>query len=453
MFKRVGIVNRGEVASRILKTLKILNIDPVLFYSEADKEASYLQSDVKKVCIGPGPSVKSYLNREVILKEALKSEVSAIHPGFGFLAEDFLFASMCEQQKLTFIGPSANYIRSMGDKSNSKKIMKKAGLNIIPGSDGALNSLEEAIDLANDSGYPVILKATAGGGGKGIRVCLNRNELKRNFLEASMEAEKNFGNKALYLEKVIVNGKHIEFQILADSYGNIVNLGDRECSIQRKKQKLIEESPSPSLNIRTRKEIEVKMISALKKTGYLNAGTMEFLLDERGELYFMEMNTRLQVEHPVTEMVTGIDIVSEQIKIAANHPLSFSQEDIMVKGHSIECRINAEDPTNNFAPDAGLIEKFEYDINCGPGKIRIDTHISSGYQIPPYYDSMLCKLIVHGKDREEAILTMKNGLKNILIKGVKTTIPLLLEIIEMECFLTGNYNTQSLEKYLESEVN
>ena len=449
MFKRIGIINRGEVAERIAKTLKKINVEPVFFFSEADKDASYLSEDVKKVCIGKGSSSKSYLNREVILDEAVNYEISAVHPGFGFLAEDFLFVSMCEQQKLSFIGPSSDYIRSMGDKSNCKKLMKSEGLNIIPGSDGALKSINDAVNICESLGYPVLLKARAGGGGKGIKACNNKDELESNFLEASMEAEKNFDNGDLYLEKLIKNGKHIEFQILADSYGNIINLGERECSIQRKKQKLIEESPSPSLSYEERNVTEEKIISALKKTGYLNAGTMEFLLDDKSELYFMEMNTRLQVEHPVTEMVTGIDIIAEQIKITANHPISFSQTDIKVEGHSIECRINAEDPGNNFLPDAGMIEKFEYDLNCGPGKIRIDTHVYSGYQIPPYYDSMICKMIVHAKDRKEAILTMRNGLNNILIQGVKTTIPLLLEILEMEAFVSGNYNTQTLENYLE----
>jgi len=444
------IANRGEVALRISRALKKLEIEPVFIYSEADSDISYLSGDVKKICIGEGPSSKSYLNRELILKEAVNTEASAIHPGFGFLAEDFLFASMCEQQKLSFIGPTSHYIRSMGDKSNAKRMFKDAGLRVISGSENSLENVKEAVIIADKTGYPVLLKATAGGGGKGIRKCANRNELEKNFVEASMEAEKNFGNSKLYIEKFILKGKHIEFQILADSYGNIVSLGERECSMQRKKQKLIEESPSPSLNKKSREKIQEQIIEALKKTGYLNAGTMEFILDDKGKLYFMEMNTRLQVEHPVTEMVTGIDIVAEQVRIAANHSLSFKQTEIKNEGHSIECRINAEDTENGFKPDAGFVKRFEYDLNCGPGKLRMDTHLTADYQIPPYYDSMLCKLISYGKDRKEAVETMKRGLKAVVIEGVKTTIPLLLEILDMKDFVNGNYNTQTLENYLEN---
>ncbi len=444
MIKRILIANRGEVALRIINACRKSEIETVAVYSTADKDSPHLSQADIKICLGPGPSSQSYLNREAILQAAINTECQAVHPGFGFLAEDSLFAYMCQQQKLIFIGPSPHSIRLMGNKSQAKQTIKQAGLPTIPGSDGNLKDLNEAIALAKELTYPVLLKATAGGGGKGIRPCYNENELNTYFPQAKMEAEKAFGNSALYMEKLILNGRHIEFQILADAYNHVVHLGERECSMQRKNQKLIEESPSPAVETNLRNTMGNQIAASIKEIGYLNAGTIEFLMDEDKHLYFMEMNTRLQVEHPVTEMITGKDIVDEQIKIAANHPLSFGQSDVTFTGHAIECRINAEDPENNFAPSPGTITSFNPSLNTGPGKIRLDTHVAQGYEIPSFYDSMICKIIAHGEDRASAIQTMENALKEFEIKGIKTTIPLHLQILHSKEFKQGNYNTNSL---------
>ncbi|OQX83645.1 acetyl-CoA carboxylase biotin carboxylase subunit [candidate division KSB1 bacterium 4484_87] len=441
LFKRILIANRGEVALRIIKACQESGIETVAVYSEADENSPHLEQADFTVCIGPGPSNQSYLNKEAILQAAINSECQAVHPGFGFMAEDALFAYMCEQNKLSFIGPSANSIRLMGNKSVAKVTMKNAGLPTIPGSDGNVKAVNDALTVAEKIGYPVLLKATAGGGGKGIRPCKNEAELKNLFAQASMEAEKAFGDPALYLEKLIQHGRHIEFQILADSYGNAIHLGERECSVQRKNQKLIEESPSPAVDDNLRKKMGGIICDAVAKIGYTNAGTIEFLMDKNKNLYFMEMNTRLQVEHPVTEMITGFDIVKEQIKIAANYPLSLTQDDVNLSGHAIECRINAEDPQNNFLPSPGRITEFEIPQNEGPGKIRVDTHVRTGYEIPTYYDSMICKIIAWGETRQNAIETMINALKKSSIKGIKTTIPLHLEILSHPDFISGNYHT------------
>ena len=449
-FKRILVANRGEVALRIIKACKELGIETVAVYSEADKNSPHLDQADIKICIGPGASSLSYLNREALLQAAINTECQTLHPGFGFLAEDALFAYMCQQNKLTFIGPSSNSIRLMGNKSQAKLTMKAAGLPTIPGSDGNLKDLNEAISLANEMGYPILLKATAGGGGKGIRPCHNEKELKTLFSQAKMEAEKAFGDASLYLEKLILNGRHIEFQILADSYGNVLHLGERECSIQRKNQKLIEESPSPAVDADLRNSMGERITDSIKKISYLNAGTIEFLMDENKKLYFMEMNTRLQVEHPVTEMITGVDIVKEQIRIAANHPLSLAQDDVKFSGHAIECRINAEDPENNFLPSPGVITNFDPPLNIGPGKIRLDTHVRTGYEIPSFYDSMICKIIVQGENREAAIETMVNALKNFKIEGIKTTIPLHLEILNTSDFQKGEYHNSWLAQILGS---
>jgi acetyl-CoA carboxylase biotin carboxylase subunit len=444
MIKRILIANRGEVALRIINACKKAGIETAAVYSTADRDSPHLSQADIKICLGPGPSSQSYLNREAILQAAINTECQAVHPGFGFLAEDSLFAYMCQQQKLIFIGPSPHSIRLMGNKSQAKQTIKQAGLPTIPGSDGNLKDLDEAITLAKELTFPVLLKATAGGGGKGIRPCSNEKELKTYFPQAKMEAEKAFGNSDLYMEKLILNGRHIEFQILADAYNNVVHLGERECSMQRKNQKLIEESPSPAVKTDLRNTMGNQIAASIKEIGYLNAGTIEFLMDEDKHLYFMEMNTRLQVEHPVTEMITGKDIVDEQIKIAANHPLSFGQSDVTFTGHAIECRINAEDPENNFAPSPGTITSFNPSLNTGPGKIRLDTHVAQGYEIPSFYDSMICKIIAHGEDRASAIQTMENALKEFEIKGIKTTIPLHLQILHSKEFKQGDYNTNSL---------
>jgi len=449
MFRKILIANRGEVALRIVKACKDLGIKSVLVFSEADSQSPHLSEGDETICIGPGQSRNSYLNREAVLQAAINCDCQAIHPGFGFLAEDPLFAYMCEQQKLTFIGPTSLSIREMGDKSRAKQTMKAVGLPTIPGSEGNLKSLDQAMELANRLQYPVLLKATAGGGGKGIRPCHNQSELVTFFPQAKIEAEKAFANPDLYMEKLIVEGRHIEFQILSDAFGRTVHLGERECSIQRKNQKLIEESPSPALDGKRREEIGKKILHAIKQINYMNAGTVEFLLDKQQNLYFMEMNTRLQVEHPVTEMISGIDIVQEQIRIAANHQLAITQADINFQGHAIECRINAEDPDNDFMPAPGIISEFDPPAQIGPGRIRLDTHVTQGYEIPPFYDSMICKLIAWGEDRYAACQTMEKALRDFKIKGVKTTIPLHLEILNSPGFKSGDYNTQYLSEILE----
>ena len=448
LFKRILIANRGEVALRIIKACKEMGIETVATYSEADKNSPHLDQADIKICIGPGKSSLSYLNKEAILQVAINTECQALHPGFGFMAEDALFAYMCEQNKLTFIGPSSNSIRLMGNKSQAKQTMKQAGLPTIPGTEGNIRDLSEAVEIAKKYSYPVLLKATSGGGGKGIRRCNNEDELRTFYPQAKMEAEKAFGDSSLYLEKLILNGHHIEFQILEDSYNNVIHLGERECSIQRKNQKLIEESPSPAVDLKLRDTVGANVSESIQKIGYLNAGTIEFLMDENKNLYFMEMNTRLQVEHPVTEMITNFDIVQEQIKIAANHPLSIRQSDVKFTGHAIECRINAEDPENNFLPSPGIITEFNPPSNVGPGKIRLDTHVQTGYEIPSFYDSMICKLIAFGENRDEAIKTMKNALKAFEIKGIKTTIPLHLQILNWDVFQKGEYHTGSLSELI-----
>ena len=448
LFRKILIANRGEVAERIIRACNDLNIEPIPVYSEADSDLPYLKDIKNKICIGPGKSSLSYLNREAILQAAINTGSQAVHPGYGFLAEDELFAKMCFQQKLTFIGPRSNSIALMGNKSKAKETFGNSGLDVIPGSIGNLPSLEKALATAEDIGYPVMLKASSGGGGRGIRVCNNRVELKKNFLLAKVEAEKAFGSSSIYLEKLIQTAKHIEFQIIGDTYGNLIHLGDRECSIQRNNQKLIEESPSPSMDENIRRKKGRELLNSLRKIGYINAGTIEFLMDDKKNLYFMEMNTRLQVEHTVTEMVTGIDIVKEQINIALNRELSFNQEDVKFNGHSIECRINAEDPGNNFLPSPGIITEFNPDLSSGPGKIRIDTHVKAKYEVPVFYDSMIAKVITHGETREKAIETMINTLKKFTIKGVKTTIPAHLEILNSGIFKSGDYNNMSLKKIL-----
>jgi len=449
MIKRIMVANRGEIALRIIKACKKLGIETVAIYSTADKDSPHLSHADQQICIGPGTSGLSYLNREAILQAALNRECQAIHPGFGFLAEDPLFAYMCQQQKLIFIGPTAHSIELMGNKSQAKETLKKAGLEPIPGSEGNLESLDEALILAKKFDYPILLKATAGGGGKGIRPCYNEKELKEFYPQAKNEAEKAFGSSALYLEKLILKGRHIEYQILADAYNHVVHLGERECSIQRKNQKLIEESPSPAIRFDERMKMGEQITTTIQKINYLNAGTIEFLMDLDKNFYFMEMNTRLQVEHPVTEMITGVDIVVEQIRIAANHPLSFEQKKVTFSGHAIECRINAEDPHNNFAPSPGKITTFDASLNQGPGETRIDTHVIQGYEIPSFYDSMICKVIAHGENRSAAIKTMENALKEFKIEGIKTTIPLHLEILNSKEFESGNYNTNFLTTFIE----
>ena len=445
MFRSVLIANRGEIALRVIRACKALGIRSVAVFSEADRHSPHLEHADKAVCIGGPRSAESYLNMEAILQAAIQNECQALHPGYGFLAENALFSALCSQSKITFIGPPPHAIRLMGDKARARETMKGLGLDPIPGSGGTLRSTEEAKDIASEIGYPVILKATAGGGGKGMRIVLKPGSLEHAYHEAALEAEKAFGNPVLYLEKYISRGRHIEFQILADAYGSAVHLGERECSIQRSHQKLIEESPSPVIDAELRGRFGKRVAEAVAATGYINAGTVEFLRDEEGNLYFMEMNTRLQVEHPVTEMVTGFDIVQEQIRIAANCPLGIRQEDVRIQGHAIECRINAEDPEQAFKPDPGQVTIFE---PPHLDSVRVDSHVRAGYTIPPFYDSLIGKLIGHGRDRASAIRTVKEALESFKIEGVKTTIPLHLSILSTPEFRSGDYSTAFVAEHL-----
>jgi acetyl-CoA carboxylase biotin carboxylase subunit len=444
MFRSVLVANRGEIALRIIRACRDLGVRTVAVYSEADRTSPHLEQADKAVCIGGSRSVDSYLNMEAIVQAAVQNECQALHPGYGFLAENALFSAMCTQSKVTFIGPPPHAIRLMGDKARARETMSNLGLDPIPGSDGTVRNLEAAREEASRIGYPVLLKASAGGGGKGMRIVEAESDLEHAFGEASLEAEKAFGNPALYMEKFISRGRHIEFQILADVFGNAVHLGERECSIQRSHQKLVEESPSPVIDEATRSDLGSRVSEAVARIGYVNAGTVEFLRDEDGKLYFMEMNTRLQVEHPVTEMVTGFDIVREQLRIAANCPLSVAQDDVELRGNAIECRINAEDPDRDFKPDPGKIDVFEPPESAS---VRVDTHIRPGYTIPPFYDSLICKLIGHGSDRGEAIETTRRALEAFKVEGVKTTIPIHMDILASDEFRRGTYSTRFIPEF------
>ena len=449
MFQRVLIANRGEVAARIIKAARKLGVETVAVYSAADADSPHLQDADVRVHIGGAQSKDSYLNIRAILQAALQYDCQAVHPGWGFLAENALFARLCEQQKTTFIGPPAEVISLMGDKAKAKETMKAAGLPLIPGSDGVVSSIDEAREVGERIGYPMLLKARSGGGGKGMRVCRDDKHLTEMYEEASIEAEKGFGDRGLYIEKFLVKGRHIEFQVLADSFGNAIHLGERECSVQRNHQKLIEEAPSPALPAELRDEMGAKVAKAAALAGYVNAGTVEFLMDDEGHLYFMEMNTRLQVEHPVTEEITGIDIMEHQFRIAANQPLALRQEDVPFRGHAIECRINAEDPSQDFKGSPGRIERFSPPV-LDDGRIRVDTHIKEGATIPPFYDSMICKLIAYGESRAHAIDLQLAALREFTIEGVKTTIPAHLELLDSEEFRSGNYDTGTVPRVLSS---
>ena len=443
MFKKILIANRGEIALRVIRACRELGIRTVAVFSEADRDSLHVRFADEDVCIGPPISSLSYLNIPSILSAAMVTDAEAIHPGYGFLAENAHFAEVCEECKLVFIGPPPDAIRKMGDKSEAKKTVAKAGVSVIPGSDNKVTTLEEAVEVAKKIDYPVLLKAAAGGGGKGMRLIRSEVEIGNAFLTASNEAEKAFGDPSLYIEKYLEEPRHIEFQILGDKYGNIIHLGERECSIQRRHQKLVEESPCLALDEHLRSKMGKAAVRAARSVGYVGAGTIEFLLDKHKNFYFMEMNTRIQVEHPVTEMVTGIDIVKEQIKIAMGEKLSITQKDVKISGHSIECRINAEDSENGFRPSPGKI--VTYHAPGGPG-VRVDSHAYEEYVIPPYYDSMISKLIVKGNDREEAVKIMQRALEEYIIEGIKTTIPFHLKIIENKDFLDGNISTSFIEK-------
>jgi len=445
VFRTVMIANRGEIALRIIRACRGQGVRTVVAHSEADRGAPWLEEADHTVCVGEARADRSYLNADAILQAAEQTDCQAIHPGYGFLAENAVFAARCEQQGLTFIGPTARSIRLMGDKASAKRTMAAAGLPTIPGSDGAVSDLDQAREMANEVGYPVLLKASAGGGGKGMRRCESEPLLEEAFLQASIEAEKAFGDSSLYLEKLITGGRHIEFQVLCDVFGNAIHLGERECSIQRKHQKLVEESPSPIVDAAEREELGRRAAQAVAGVGYRGAGTVEFLRDSGGLFYFMEMNTRLQVEHPVTEMITGVDLVAEQLRVAANEPLALTQDAIEFAGHAIEFRINAEDPEEGFRPDPGEIESFTPPVVSLEGvRVRWDSAIRNGYRIPPHYDSMVGKLIVHGPDREAALKGSEEALASIRLEGIRTTIGFHRRLLAAAAFREGNYDIDFL---------
>lgn len=444
LIKKLLVANRGEIAVRIIRACHEMEIETVAVYSEADKEALHVQLADEAYCIGPASSKDSYLNITNIMSVATLTDVDAIHPGYGFLAENVDFADICQECNITFIGPDPSAIQKMGIKDVARETMKEAGVPIVPGSDGVLESEDEARSVASDIGYPVIIKATAGGGGKGIRVARDEEELIKGMQITQQEAETAFGNPGVYLEKFIEDFRHVEIQVLADKHGNVVHVGERDCTIQRRLQKLVEESPSPAIDSTIRKKMGDASVQAARAVNYIGAGTIEFIFDRTSEaFYFMEMNTRIQVEHPVTEMVSGIDLIKEQIKIANNDPLSFSQNDISFEGWAIECRINAEDPFNNFMPSPGRIDLY---LPPGGLGVRVDSAAYTGYAIPPFYDSMIAKLIAYGPTREEAIHRMKRALDEFVIEGVNTTVAFHSQIMDHPVFKEGDFNTKFLEE-------
>jgi len=450
LFKKILIANRGEIALRIIRACKELGIQTVAVYSVADELSLHVRFADQSVCIGPGPSSESYLNIPQIIAAAEITNADAIHPGYGFLAENANFAEICESSKIRFIGPSSSMISNMGDKAYAKAKMKKAGVRTIPGSEGVVSDIRAAEAIAEKIGYPIILKATAGGGGKGMRVVREKSELEKAFVTARTEANAAFSNPDLYMEKFFERPRHIEVQILGDRYGNVAALGERECSIQRKHQKLIEESPSPVVTERIRKRLVDAAIKGAKEVNYESAGTIEFLLDEDGKFYFMEMNTRIQVEHPVTESVFGLDLLKQQILLAAGERLNSVIKGYKLRGHAIECRINAEDPDKNFRPCPGKIETFH--VPGGPG-VRVDTHAYSQYLIPPYYDSLIAKIITTGKDREEALGRMRRALDEFIIEGIATTIPFHQRVMQDPDFQQGNFDTTYIDRLLNQNQN
>jgi acetyl-CoA carboxylase, biotin carboxylase subunit len=448
MFKKILIANRGEIATRIIWACKELGIRTVAVHSEADRNSLHVRFADEAICIGPAPSSKSYLNIPAVISAAEISNVDAIHPGYGFLAENAYFAEVCEACNIKFIGPSPESIRLMGDKATARATMKSAGVPITPGFDGVIEHDEEAIEIADKIGYPVIIKASAGGGGRGMRIVLSRAELLPALRAAQQEAQAAFSNPAVYIEKYVEVARHIEIQVLGDQHGNVVHLGERECSVQRRHQKLIEESPSPAITPEMRQAMGEIAVKACREIGYVSAGTMEFLLDDSDNFYFMEMNTRIQVEHPVTELVTNTDLVREQILIAAGEKLEFSQEDIIFNGHSIECRINAENP-RTFTPSPGLITALN--IPGGPG-VRVDTAAYPGWFVPPHYDSLIAKLIVHHRTREMAIARMQRALEAMIVEGVDTTVTLHQKILAEPDFIAGKLSTKFMDRFLDDKA-
>ena len=444
MFGRVLIANRGEIAQRIIRACRELGVESVAVYSEADADAIYLRQADETICIGPAPGAQSYLNIPAIISAAEVADVEAIHPGYGFLAENAHFAEVCESCKIKFIGPHPEVISGVGHKANAREMALRAGVPVVPGSDGAVPDERTALRVAGEIGYPVMIKAAAGGGGRGMRIARNEPSLVGGFHAARAEAKAAFDDDTVYIEKFVENPRHIEVQIIGDEHGTLVHLGERDCTVQRRHQKLIEEARSPSLDDAQREQIGEAALRMAREAGYYNAGTVEFLLDKHGNFYFIEVNARIQVEHTVTEMMTGVDLIQEMIRVAAGQELSFSQEDIVPSGHTIECRINAEDPERNFQPSPGLIETFV--PPGGPG-VRIDSHCYSGYRIPPNYDSMIGKLLVHRRTREEAIATMLRALDEFIVEGPKTTIPIHKAILRHSDFIAGQHDTGFMERY------
>ena len=443
MINKILIANRGEIAVRIIRACKEMNVKTVAVYSEVDKDAMHVKLADEAICIGPANSSKSYLNFKNIIEAANITGADAIHPGFGFLSENSQFAKICEESNIKFIGPNYKVIEMMGNKSNAKELMKNAGVPVVPGSDGSVKGLKDAIKIANEIGYPIMLKAAAGGGGKGIRIVNVPEELESNYNIVKQEAKISFNDDEIYIEKFIKNPRHVEIQILADEHGNVIHLGERDCSIQRRNQKVIEETPSTAIDDKLRNKMGESAIKAVKASGYTSCGTIEFLVDSDKNFYFMEMNTRIQVEHPITEERTGIDIVKAQIRVSAGEPLKIKQKDVKFNGYSIECRINAENPDKNFRPCPGTITGV---ILPGGNGVRVDTAIYSGYTIPSNYDSMIAKIITHGDTRNEAISKMKRALEETVIEGVDTNIDFLFKIIKNPNFIRGNFDTSFIEK-------
>ncbi len=449
MFSRVLIANRGEIAVRIIRACRELGIETVAVYSVADRDSLHVKMADLAVCIGGAPARESYLNISNIIAAAQNSGAQAIHPGYGFLAENPYFADLCQTYNIKFIGPRADVIEAMGDKVKAREIARAAGVTLVPGSDGAISSYEEAVTVAGEIGYPVMIKASAGGGGKGMRLAHNQESLKEALSTARMEANAAFGNDEIYIEKYIEEPRHIEIQVLGDEYGNLIYLGERDCSLQRRNQKLLEESPSSLLNEEMRRKMGEVAVNAARAADYFSAGTVEFLVDKNCNYYFIEMNTRVQVEHPVTEMVTGIDIVKEQIRIAAGYKLGYVQNDVKLNGWAIECRVNAEDPDNNFRPYPGTVG--QYVVPGGPG-VRVDSSVYSNYTITPYYDSMVAKVIVWGQDRPEAIARMKRALNEFIIENIITTIPFHLKVLDNAFFQRGEVYTNFIQRRMSNEV-
>mgnify|MGYP000270233233 FL=1 len=449
MFNKILIANRGEIAVRIIRACREMGIRTVAVYSEADKDCLHTLLADEAICIGPAPSSQSYLNMERILSATVAMKADAIHPGFGFLSENARFAKLCQQCNITFIGPSAEIINRMGNKSEARNTMMQAGVPVIPGSKEPVYTAEDGLAMAKEIGFPVMIKASSGGGGKGMRISRSEEDFTEHFNAAQLESVKGFSDDTMYIEKYIEKPRHVEFQIMGDKFGHVVHLGERDCSIQRRHQKVMEESPCEVISPELRKKMGEVAVKAAKAVNYENAGTIEFLLDKDKNFYFMEMNTRIQVEHPVTELVSGIDLIKEQIRVAAGEPLSVSQEDIQIKGHAIECRINAENPKKHFMPCPGRITNVH--IPGGNG-VRVDTHIYNGYKVPANYDSMLMKLIVYDKDRASAIAKMRSALGEVIIEGIETNIDFQYEILENEAFQKGDTDTGFIEKYFPDYV-